>query len=184
MYIQLGEYKNRIEIGRVHSPFNQSSTWSSGAPPGSVMEEEAGMSPNTLRQQKLEKQRALLREKRQRQNQPMMVQPNEERQGSGGKSRRRQTENRYHWYLHLAVALEERDYKAKAIYEMVMVMYVCDTLACIDGPASSVYGLNNSGSHTTIQVLAVGSSSTDDFMMKHHSLRKGQVIDLYPELVD
>ena len=37
-------------------------------------------------------QRALLREKRQRHNQPMMVQPNEERQGSGGKSRRKTAE--------------------------------------------------------------------------------------------
>ncbi|KAJ8031562.1 Tubby-related protein 3 [Holothuria leucospilota] len=126
------------------SPYSQTS-WSSGAPPGSVMEEDAGMSPNILRQQKLEKQRALLKEKRQRQNQPMMVQPNEERQGSGGKSRRRQAEES------LPLVSPSRSSSGP------------EGLQGIDGPASSVYGLNNSGSHTTIQVLAVGSSSTDDF---------------------
>ncbi|XP_072014530.1 tubby-related protein 3-like [Amphiura filiformis] len=118
--------------------------WSHGsAPPGSIMDaDESGTSPSSLRQQKLEKQRALLREKRQRHNQPMMVQPNEERQGSGGKSRRKTAE------------------ETRPLVSPAHSSSASDGLQGIDGPAS--YTLNNSGSLTTVQVLTVSSSLQDE----------------------
>eukprot|EP00057_Strongylocentrotus_purpuratus_P018946 XP_011673420.1 PREDICTED: tubby protein-like [Strongylocentrotus purpuratus] len=74
-----------------HRTSQPQSDWISGGngPPGAIMDDDHSNSPNVIRQQKLEKQRALLKEKRMRHNQPLMVQPNEERQGSGGKTRRK-----------------------------------------------------------------------------------------------
>ncbi|XP_071791262.1 tubby-related protein 3-like [Asterias amurensis] len=112
----------------------------SSAPPGSIMDDDQATSPFNLREQKLEKQRALLREKKKKYNQPMIVQPNEERQGSGGKSRRKVPE------------------ETRPLVSPSHSSSTSDGLQGIDGPAS--YSLNSS--LTTVQVLTVSGSSPDD----------------------
>ncbi|XP_071483484.1 tubby-related protein 3-like [Diadema antillarum] len=107
------------------------------------MDDDYSSSPNAIRQQKLEKQRALLKEKRQRHNQPLMVQPNQERQGSGGKTRRKVPE------------------EVRPLVSPTHSSSASEGLQGIDGPAST-YTLNNSGSFTTVQVLTVESSSPEE----------------------
>ncbi|XP_038048974.1 tubby-related protein 3-like [Patiria miniata] len=128
------------DTGSSLSP-SQGGGWNNNsAPPGSIMDDEQGASPFSLREQKLEKQRALLREKKKKYNQPMAVQPNEERQGSGGKSRRKVPE------------------ETRPLVSPSHSSSASDGLQGIDGPAS--FSLNSS--LTTVQVLTVGSSSTED----------------------
>lgn len=127
-----------------HRTSQPQSDWISGGngPPGAIMDDDHSNSPNQIRQQKLEKQRALLKEKRMRHNQPLMVQPNEERQGSGGKTRRKVPE------------------EVRPLVSPTHSSSASEGLQGIDGPAAT-YTLNNSGSFTTVQVLTVEESSTD-----------------------
>ena len=46
-----------VEFSHCRPQYNQGGGWAQGAPPGSIMDaDEAGTSPSSLRQQKLEKQ--------------------------------------------------------------------------------------------------------------------------------
>ncbi|XP_078000423.1 tubby-related protein 3-like [Glandiceps talaboti] len=136
MYHREDLYSNRSS--------SQQSGWTS-TPPGSVIDNEGSSSPTSLRQQKLDKQRALL-EKKQREKRmtPGMVMANEEgRVSSGGKSRRnRQEESR-----------PLMEHNSKDVYHGADIEKYT-----YDGPASSVH----SDRSTTVQVLTVGGSMSPD----------------------
>ncbi|XP_078663434.1 tubby-related protein 3-like isoform X4 [Branchiostoma floridae x Branchiostoma belcheri] len=82
-----------------YSSQNTSATWASG-PPGSV-DDDRPASPNSVRQQKLDRQRALLEKKqRERRSQPGMVLASDEPRGSSARSRRNRDETRPLMYGH------------------------------------------------------------------------------------
>ncbi|XP_070543889.1 tubby-related protein 3-like isoform X2 [Ptychodera flava] len=121
------------------------SGWTS-APPG-IVDNEGSSSPGSLRQQKLEKQRALL-EKKQKEKRmtPGMVLANEEvRASSGGRSRRNRQEE--------ARPLVDVGSKNSSVYHG-------DDFGGYDGPASSVHA--SADRSTTVQVLTVGGMTPDD----------------------
>ncbi|XP_006818372.1 tubby-related protein 3-like [Saccoglossus kowalevskii] len=140
MYHREDLYSNRSS--------SQNTNWAS-SPPGSVLGNEGSNSPNSLRQQKLEKQRALLdKRRRERTSQPGMVLPNDnDRVGSGGKSRRHRQEE----------ARPLVDYKPTSVYHQG------DEFEGYDGPAS-VFNTSSGGSggSTTVQVLSVLGVPPDD----------------------
>ncbi|XP_078582261.1 tubby-related protein 3-like isoform X1 [Branchiostoma floridae x Branchiostoma japonicum] len=143
-----GDGRSQSRSSRYSGQSNTSGgTWASG-PPGSV-DDDRPASPNSVRQQKLDRQRALLEKKqRERRSQPGMVLASDEPRSSSARSRRNRDETRPLMYGHNSknTMYHDRDNS----YEMV------DAKQGIDGPAS--YMLNNEGSSTNVQVLRVESS--------------------------
>ncbi|CAH1250473.1 tubby-related protein 3-like isoform X3 [Branchiostoma lanceolatum] len=130
-----GDGRSQSRSSRYSDKSNTSGgTWA-GGPPGSV-DDDRPASPNSVRQQKLDRQRALLEKKqRERRSQPGMVLASDEPRSSSARSRRNRDETRPLMYGHNS---------KNTMYHG------------IDGPAS--YMLNNEGSTTNVQVLRVGSS--------------------------